>query len=76
MLDCPVAMVTTLAPGPSSRRGQWVRATPTIMASSIDQSTPDPPGKAVVFLKAPKGNDDPYAVVRHTTRILTACMYF
>lgn len=35
------------------------------MASSSDQSSPD---KAVVFLKAPKGNDDPYAVVRHADK--------
>ena len=36
------------------------------MASSAsgDPSSPGH-GKAVVFLKASKGNDDPYAVVRH-----------
>jgi hypothetical protein len=38
------------------------------MASSIDKSTPSSSGKAVVFLKASKGNDDPYAVVRHTDK--------
>ena len=38
------------------------------MASSSDQSTPSSPGKAVVFLKASKGNDDPYAVVRRTDK--------
>ena len=38
------------------------------MASSIDQSTPSSLGKAVVFLKAPKGKDDPYAAVRHTDK--------
>lgn len=47
---------------PVRGRGFDDTSPPMIMASSDDLGSP---GKAIVFLKASKGNDDPYAVVRH-----------